>query len=294
MSIHARSVLLAALVALFALGAVCQPNPNKPARLDPLRLYSIGDSITRAFDAQFIADNPALSWVNGYHGVNEANLGLPDIHSINQRIYEVYGPVGRTNVIAAVNGARWDDGVSQAANVVVELPTFVTVMLGGNDVCRDTAADLPTDMELRGHVRATLESLDAALPAGATVQVVGIPDIKDLYDVGKDETGLFGLDCEAIWTLTLLGFPCGSMLSPGNSEADRLYVQQRNTTYNQIIRQETLAQDTISPRVYYRYSDAQQIAITGPMISPIDCFHPSALGEALISELAWEDGPFTP
>ncbi|MCP5065342.1 MAG: hypothetical protein GY946_02145 [bacterium] len=285
-------LLFLILVALGIGGAQC--GKVKPARLDPLRLYSIGDSMTRGFDAWIIGDNLPVSWVNGYHGFWEDFWGVPDINSHNQRIDAAYGTAGRTNMIAAQNGARWDDALSQASDVPIEAPTYVTVMLGGNDVCRDTIAELPTDSEMEGWVNDALIYLDAELPAGATVQVVGIPDIKRLYDVAIDEKGLLGIDCQAIWSTTVLGFPCGSMLSPYNSEADRLYVQSRNFAYNDIIETATVARNTISKRVYFHFSDAESVVFTGDDISSIDCFHPSDEGEALISQLVWEDGPFGP
>jgi lysophospholipase L1-like esterase len=283
---------LALLASTILIGPRC--GPNKPPRLLPLRLYSIGDSITRAFDAWAPGDNLAVSWVNGFHGFFEELIGMPDINSHNQRISAVYGDSGRSNVIAAQNGARWDDALAQAQGVVAEAPTYVTIMLGGNDVCRDSIADLPSDAEIQGHVSATLSFLDANLPAGATVMVVGIPDIKRLYDVALEEKGLLGIDCEAIWSTTVLGFPCGSMLSADNTEADRLFVQSRNFAYNDIILLEVSFRNAASNRVYFHFLDAETVPFTGNHISSIDCFHPSASGEALISELVWNQGPFGP
>jgi lysophospholipase L1-like esterase len=279
-------VVLAALL----MGAPCRP--SKPARLAPKRLYSIGDSITRAFDAWAPGDNLPVSWVNGYHGFLEELLGVPDVWSHNQRITAAYGSSGRRNVTAAENGARWDDALDQAQGVLAEAPTYVTIMLGGNDVCRDEIEDLPSDAEIQGHVHETLAFLDTALPGGATVLVIGIPDIKRLHDVGLYEKGLLGIDCELIWETTALGFPCGSMLSPDNSEADRLYVQSRNFAYNDIIEIETRLAHAVSSRVYFHYLDAESVAFTGDHISSIDCFHPSDEGQELIAELAWEMGPF--
>lgn len=287
---HRLATLALSGIAVLAVGAGCQ----KPPRLQPKRLYSIGDSITRAFDAWFVADNLPVSWSNGYHGILQDLLGVPDIDAHNQRIDDAFGSSGRANVIAAENGARWDDGLSQAQSVVGEQPTYVTIMLGGNDVCRDSVADLPTDEEINGHVVDTFAFLEQNLPPGATVLVVGIPDIKRLYDVAKDENGALGIDCETIWLTVELGFPCGSMLDADNTEADRLYVQQRNFAYNDIIEERVREFDALSSKIYWHFADAEQVAFTGDHISSIDCFHPSDEGEDLISELTWTTGPFGP
>ncbi len=287
------SLILAAAVWLSA-GASCIPAVTKPARLDPVRLYAIGDSITTGFDSYLFGDNPAVSWVNGFHGFVEELFGIPDIWSHNQRITAAYGSAGRTNVMEAQNGARWDDALGQAQGIVAEQPSYVTIALGGNDVCRNTIGDLPTVPEIEAHVDATLGFLDANLPAGATVVVVGIPDVKNLYDVALAEKGVLGIDCQVIWATTALGFPCGSMLSPSNSEADRLFVQSMNFAYNDAIRTTVIRRHAASRRAYYHFIDVEAVPFTGGDISSIDCFHPSADGQALISEETWTRGPFGP
>jgi lysophospholipase L1-like esterase len=266
----------------------------EPGQSTPKRLYSIGDSITRAFDADFPADNLNLSWVNGYFGFWEWLFGLPNVKAHNQRVSANFGSSGRKNWIAAQNGARVDDMASQAGPSAGKNVTYATVMLGGNDVCRDTIGDLPTDAEFEANVRSGLDTLIGNLPNGATVQVVAIPDVKRLYDIGKDKTALGIVDCEVLWALTVLGFPCGSMLSPFNSEADRLYVQSRNVGYNQILADVTAEKAAQNPGKFLSYTD---VTFTEPFleqdISNIDCFHPSWRGEKKISDGTWDDGFFS-
>ena len=295
-TLRIRLLLLAGVALWLGAGAACSynPRPAKPARLEPLRLYSVGDSITTAFDAWAPADNPAVSWVNGFHGLLEQLLGVPDISSHNQRITQAYGSAGRANVTAAQNGARWDDALAQAQGVVAEQPDYVTIALGGNDVCRDTIAELPAVSEIQGHVESTLDFLDLQLPAGATVVVVGIPDIKRLRDVALQEKGPLGIDCQALWATTVLGFPCGSMLSPALSEADRAFVQSVNFAYNDAIRDSVAARNGASRRAYYHFIDIEGLPFDGDDISSLDCFHPSAQGQALLAAETWSRGPFGP
>ena len=131
------------------------------------------------------------------------------------------------------------------------------------------------------------------LPNGATVQVVAIPDVKRLSDIGQDKTALGIVDCEVLWALTVLGFPCGSMLSPFNSEADRLYVQSRNAGYNAILESVTVEKAAQNPGKVISYTD---VTFTEPFleedISNIDCFHPSWRGERTLSREIWNQGPF--
>lgn len=280
-----RAALLVVLAGGLTAADSCQSVPK--------RLFSAGDSITRAFDANLPADNLNLSWVNGYYGFWEEFFGLPNIKSHNQRIDANWGTAGRINVIAAQNGARVDDLVAQASQAAGRGVTYATVMLGGNDVCRDTIADLPTDAEFTADFTAGMDALLAHLGDGATVQVVAIPDVKRLYDVGLDKTALGIADCETLWELTVLGFPCGSMLSPSNTEADRLYVRQRNIGYNAILAAVTAQKAAEHPEKFISYTD---VTFTYPFqagdVSNIDCFHPSANGERLIAKGTWDTGFF--
>ena len=276
---------------IIALGAATAGAQLLPGQAQPKRLYSNGDSITRGFDANLPADNLNNSWVNGYFGFWEQLFGLPNVKAHNQRITANFGSSGRTNVIAAVNGARIDDLASQAAGAAGRNVTYATVMLGGNDVCRDSIADLPTDAQIEADFRAGMATLLAQLPSNATVQVVGIPNIKRLYDIGKNKTALGIADCEVLWAATVLGFPCGSMLSPFNSEADRLYVQSRNVGYNTILRNVTLQLDAANPEFLF-YADSYGFNFVENEISNIDCFHPSWRGQRTLSREIWNQGPF--
>jgi lysophospholipase L1-like esterase len=276
---------------IVALGAATAGAQLLPGQAQPKRLYSNGDSITRAFDANVPADNLNNSWVNGYFGFWEQLFGLPNVKAHNQRITANFGSSGRTNVIAAVNGARIDDLAAQASGAAGRGVTYATVMLGGNDVCRDSIADLPTDAQIDADFRAGMANLLAQLPSNATIQVVGIPNIKRLYDVGKNKSALGIADCEVLWAATVLGFPCGSMLSPFNSEADRLYVQSRNVGYNTILRNVTLQLDAANPEFLF-YADAYSFNFVENEISNIDCFHPSWRGQRTLSREIWNQGPF--
>jgi len=280
-----------AFIITVALGGATATAGLLPGQSTPKKLYSNGDSITRAFDANVPADNLNNSWVNGYYGFWEQLFGLPNVKAHNQRITANFGSSGRTNVIAAVNGARIDDLAAQASGAAGRGVTYATVMLGGNDVCRDSIADLPTDAQIDADFRAGMANLLAQLPSNATIQVVGIPNIKRLYDVGKNKSALGIADCEVLWAATVLGFPCGSMLSPFNSEADRLYVQSRNVGYNTILRNVTLQLDAANPEFLF-YADAYSFNFVENEISNIDCFHPSWRGQRTLSREIWNQGPF--
>jgi lysophospholipase L1-like esterase len=267
----------------------------EPGQSPPKRLYSIGDSITRAVNANLPFDNVNNSWVNGYYGFWEWLFGLPNIKSHNQRISANFGSSGRKNWIAAQNGAQTNDLVSQATGTAGRNVTYATVMLGANDVCRESFADLPADDEFKTSFSDGMDILLGNLPNGATVQVVAIPDLKRLYDIGKDKTALGIVDCEVLWATTVLGFPCGSMLSPSNSEVDRLYVQSRNIGYNRILKEvteEKQAEHQTSGKFVSFTEVSFTYEFTETDISDIDCYHPSWRGQRTLATITWDAGPF--
>src|SRR5262249_4974488 len=152
--------------------------------------------------------------------------------SHNQRITAQFGASGRQNWIAAQNGARVQDMAAQAAPVALLGINYATVMLGGNDVCRKSIADLPTDPEFEANARLGLTTLLNGLARGASALVVSIPNVRALYDLGLAKTALRITSCPTLWRLTSL---CDSMLSQSNTELDRQYVRSRNIGYNAIL-----------------------------------------------------------
>jgi len=297
-----RPFLSVSSMALLALlpALICVSSAEaKPARLQPTRIYSIGDSITRAVDSNVIGDNLSESWANGYFGFWQWLFGFQNVNSHNQRADAAFGV--NSNVVGAVSGADMDDMDVQAAAGLGSTPYYVTVELGGNDICQDSAAQVPTPIDYILDYIDGIAVLDPSiwgqpggLTPGATVYTASIPDIKQLYDVGKDQTGLFGIDCETIWLGTLIGFPCGSMLSPFNSESDRLALQAINLQYNQYLDIIADAANNLSPNVYWDYTwSVWNIQFQGNDISSIDCFHPSSDGQTTAAAVTWADGPFS-
>ena len=286
-----RLILGGVLSCAFLTSSVFALQPGQSA---PKRLYSHGDSITRAFDANLPLDNLNLSWANGYFGFWEWLFGLPNIKSHNQRITANFGSSGRKNWIAAQNGARVKHLSTQSTGTAGKNVTYATIMLGGNDVCRDSIADLPTDQEFATDFAIGMDTLLGNLPDGATVQVAAVPDVKRLYDVGTDKTALGIVNCKVLWALTVVGFPCGSMLSPFNSEADRLYVQSRNIGYNHILEEVTAQKAAQHPGKFLSFTNTSfTYPFTESDISNIDCYHPSWRGQKTLSKRIWNTGFFS-
>jgi lysophospholipase L1-like esterase len=262
----------------------------EPGQSAPKRLYSHGDSITRGFNANFPLENLNLSWVNGYYGFWERLFGLPNVKSHNQRITANFGASDRRNWTAAQNGAELDDFLAQASGVAGKNVTYATVLLGANDICQISITNPPTDAEVEAEFRAGMDTLLNNLPSGATVQVVAVPDVTRLYDVGLDKTALGIVDCPLVWALTN---PCQSVLSADVSDLERQFIRSRIIRYNEILDAVTAEKAVQHANKFISFTN---VSFTFPFgasaVSDIDCFHPSWRGERVLSRETWNAGPF--
>ena len=277
------------IICLFLMTSAAYP------QLAPKRLSSTGDSISEAIDAELPAANHWASWVNGYHGFWEWLFGLTDVYSHNQRITKNFGSYGRKNFMEAKSGADMFDFPGQAAQAVSHQAQYVTVFMGHNDVCQNHPSEIPTDAVFEKNFRAGMEKLSQGLTVGATIYVVGIVDIYTLWEIARDKKALGIVDCEVLWATSLLElFPCATMLSPLNSDADRAATRDRNLAFNKILEDVTKEYQVTDTRRHYVYTDEVfKYPFVESQVSDIDCFHPSARGQKDLSELTWGDGPFS-
>jgi lysophospholipase L1-like esterase len=274
----------------------------KPPRLVPKRLSSVGDSITEAINAEefnpfiIITPNHWASYANGYRGFLELLLGRTNVNSHNQRITSKYGSSGRANYMEALSGADSYDIPPQTAQSVAHAANYVPIFMGHNDVCQNNFASIPTNAQFEANVRAGLNNLKNGLPAGATVYVLGIVDIYKLWQLGDQLSALGILDCRIVWATSLAGiFPCATMLSPLNSEADRQFTRNRNIAFNTILQNLVNEFNANDANHYYHFTNATfNYTFTASQVSDFDCFHPSAAGQKELSRVSWSLSPFAP
>ena len=270
---------------IFATGAFA-----KDPQLKPKRLASIGDSITEAIDAEVYGANHWASWANGYHGFWQWLFGLSNVKSHNQRITWEFGRRGRKNFMEAESGADSFDLPGQAAQAVAHEATYVPWLMGHNDICQDYVEDIPTNEKFKMNAQAALEKLRDGLPDGATIYVVGMVDVPHLYDIAKDKKALGILDCEVLWFFTLFElFPCGTVLGPLRTDADRVLMRDRIIRFNDILQNLVNEFDANDIHHYYFYTnEVFNYDFLESEVSDLDCFHPSPDGQEELSSITWE------
>jgi lysophospholipase L1-like esterase len=227
---------MAALVLAGSSAALAPAAAQTSAGPPPDSIASMGDSITRAFNAcGFYVDCTRRSFSTG------------DDRSIN-------------------SGAE-----------------YVTILIGANDACTGSEAAMTPVGEFRASIDQALGTLQAGLP-DAKLLVISIPDIKRLWEVGRNN-----LLARTFWSI---GNICQSMLAnPTSTAADdvarRDRVRQRVIDYNT---QLAAACAAYGPNCRYDGNVVFNFPFTLAQVSGWDYFHPNATGQRLLGEITYEAG----
>jgi lysophospholipase L1-like esterase len=233
---------------------------------------ALGDSITRAFHSScgLLNDCPEESWSTGSavesHVVRLSALGGSAVRGDN----------------LAVTGAVAADLASQASNIASDVD-YVTILIGANDACTDTVAQMTPVSEFQSSITAALDTIGLRAP-DAAVYIASIPDLYRLWEVGKNS----GSARFAWW---LYGI-CQSMLESPRStrEADvdrRLTVRERVINYNAALEQECLA---YPGTCHYDGGAVFGYPFELSHLSTIDYFHPNTAGQEILALVTWEAG----
>lgn len=234
-------------------------------------MAAVGDSITRGFDAcSVLADCPEVSWATGTDS---------QVRSLAVRLLGESGAASHSWNLAET-GARIAQLPEQMALAAKERPDLVTVMIGANDACRDSARYMTPVADFRASFEASLRQLRSGAPK-AQVYVSSVPDLKRLWSTGRGNA--LG---KQIWKLGI----CRSMLGDADdmsagATARRASVQERVVAYNGVLR-EVCAKD---PRCRYDGGAVFDFPFTGKQLSQWDWFHPGRDGQARLAEIAYRN-----
>jgi lysophospholipase L1-like esterase len=278
-TVRSRLTLLRSIAATSALGVVlglasaadaATPDAGPP----PSSMASLGDSITRGFDAcGFFVDCTSRSWSTGDYG--SVNSHYLRIRAVNPAINGRNSNDARTGAVAA-------DLYGQAGTAVSQGVQYVTVLMGANDACKDTESQMTPVTTFRSQVDAGLDRIRAGLRT-ARILVVSIPDLKRLWYVAKNDWR-----ARTAWAV---GGICQTMLRNPTSTAQadedrRNRVQQRVRDFNAALR------DSCARLIYCRYDGGAvfNYPFTFSMLSGWDYFHPNTAGQAELARVTYAVG----
>lgn len=249
-----------------------RPSPLWNPRPDSLA--SVGDSITRGFDAcSVLSDCPEVSWSTG-----------TEVNSVARRLLPAGGGGrdGRGRQHSwnhARTGALMADLPAQMRAAAAHRPELVTVMIGANDACRESVAEMTPTADFQAGFAASLKALRRTAPK-AQVYVASVPDLGRLWSQGRrDPLG------KQVWKLGI----CPALLKDADatdaaSVARRGQVEDRVEAYNGAL-EAVCDRDPLC-----RYDGAvHDYRFTTAELSPWDCFHPSRQGQQVLADLAYRE-----
>jgi acyloxyacyl hydrolase len=260
------------------------------------------------------ADWPQCSWSSGFRDQSACPF-MPSASRLNityasiyQRLWELNHCNHRDYANLGVNGARTGSmappgGIIEGFNrdPLNDAPALVFYALIGNDVCDGHPGNgsWTTVEEFYSNVIASLNYLNATLPKGSHVAFIPLADGRVLFDTTHEQTHPIGVQYPAVYEYLICNgiTPCWGWLNPDEywRNATTVRAQELTAVYAQIIANASA----------YRYSFdmhlvqlnwpaliAQYVAAGGDamdIVEPVDGFHPSQTGNALLSQVIWED-----
>jgi lysophospholipase L1-like esterase len=253
-----------------AVGALLVPSAALAAY--PSSIAATGDSITRAFNTGWIplVDWPSNSWSTGASAT---------VNSHFRRILAANPAIAGRSYNDAETGADMGDLNAQAARAVAQRAEYVTILIGGNDLCASSEAGMAPVATFRAQFEAAMQTLSSGLP-DARIYVVSVPDVYRLWEIYRTS-----LAARLVWTTAGI---CQSMLAnPGSTApadvARRARVRQRNIDYN------TQLAQVCALYIHCRYdaNAAFETDFVRSDVSSLDYFHPTVSGQAKLAAVSW-------
>lgn len=305
-----RAVSLAALCFAFAFSVAGQaraaaPTPTAADPGMPNSIAVLGDSMSVATGINVIPSvtQPESSWSTGTNS---------SVNSLYRRILALNPGINGKNRNKAANGEDMTDAPSQA-NATETDTELVTMQLGGNNLCKDSVAQMTSIADYRAKFVETLNILANRTP-NALIQIQSVPDIYNLWflrgapNPPNDQPSSRAGTARVFWD-TLAVIPCKSLVldptSMAQADIDRRdAVRARNIAYNQVLAEECEARLRCRFDRYatFNFSSNRTTPPYGPYlpraqwefvdddISTVDHFHPGLSGQRKMAQAAWDSG----
>jgi lysophospholipase L1-like esterase len=263
----ATALGLAVLVA--ALGA---PTAAAGRAALPSSMASTGDSLTRAAGTGFLpwTDNPAGSWSTGTES---------SVNSHYLRLLALNPKIKGKNYNDARSGAKMGELSTQMAKAVTQRVDYVTVEMGGNDVCASSESAMTPVATYSSQFRAGLETMTNGRPS-VKIFVASVPNIHHLWELYHDD-----LAAQIAWyTFGVCQTMMANPTSTAQADVDRrARVLQRIVDYNAALA-EVCAEFR---QCRFDQNAAFEAQFTKADVLHFDYFHPSLSGQAKFAAGTW-------
>lgn len=268
--------LVPLIVATLAMVAVL-PTTGAAAAATPIpsSMSSVGDSITRAYNAcGFYVDCTSRSWSTGDNGT---------VNSHYLRIKAKNPAITGRNYNDARSGAKMADLNAQVTTAANRGVHYVTILIGANDACTPSESTMTPVTTFRSQLDSALSTLKSKIP-NAAVFISSIPDIKRLWHIGHHNFWAV-----AAWN----GYKvCQSLLANPTShsttdEARRNRVRQRVVDFNN---QLALACTAYGVNCRFDGNATFNYQFVLSQVSGWDYFHPNQSGQTTLASVTYGAG----
>lgn len=245
----------------------------------PSSMAATGDSITQAYNTGSTAftDNPAASWSTGTNST---------VVSHYTRLIALNSAISGHAFNDSKSGAKMVDLAGQLAIVAGQHVDYVTILMGGNDVCTSSESTMTSVADFTTQLSNAMASFSTASP-NTNIYVVSIPNVYNLWSVLKSNSL-----ARFIWAI---GGVCQSMLknplSTAQADVDRrARVLQREVDFN------TALANICAAYARCRFDGNAVFGITfaASDVSTRDYFHPSLSGQKKLAQVSWSAGYWGP
>lgn len=269
--------LAISILALLIMG--CDPVPSEPSGASaalqnpyvdaPFRLGAMGDSISRGYNQSTLgSEDLTTNWSTGdnlpqsqFNHVKEA---------IRQRGWDVWIQGRNVAVVGETVLGNSSTLSSQAMNLSVYQPDYVTLQIGVNDVCQGYVATASARVQFRDRVAAVLRLLTQSSKPPKAILVASMPRVWSLREIPQYAQSSF---CQISW----------SLLCPQMSAGKAAFEQQWQATNQALLD----AVAMVGGSVVYDGGLTAASVLGSADVSSVDCFHPSLSGQARLSAAAW-------
>lgn len=245
----------------------------------PRSIASTGDSITRAYNTGWFpyVDNPSASWSTGTNST---------VRSHYTRLLALQPLISGHAYNDAKSGAKMVDLAGQMTTAAGQRVDYVTVLMGGNDVCTSSESTMTSVTNFRAQFTSAMNVITTKSPS-TLVYVVSIPNVYQLWNVLKSN----GTARAVWWTFGV----CQSMLANPESTAQadvdrRARVLQRDVDFNSALAQVC----ALYTQCRFDGNAVFNTTFTAADITTRDYFHPSVSGQAKLASVSWNAGYWGP
>jgi lysophospholipase L1-like esterase len=266
------------LALLAAMGLACEgtgnagPRPTgKPVSGLPSSMAALGDSITAGFGSCFTLV------VCGRN--SRSTGGGASVESHYQRIRTGNSAIRGHNENFAESGAQAVDLAGQADRAVRAKVSYVTVLIGANDVCGGGVDAMTPVDTFREQIDAGLAKLKKGLPK-ARILVVSIPDLYRLWQLGHTNESAV-----RAWNHGV----CPALLADPTStdpaaDQRRHRVADRVDAYDRSL---AAACKAYGKRCRWDGGSAHGVRFSLNLVNHLDYFHPSAEGQNELADVTY-------